>query len=252
MPHRTQLKYPARQYIAQIARFDPSKGIPAVLESYRKLRQLYAENLPDADPPQLLICGHGAIDDPDASIIFDRTVHHMDSKRFDLIREDIVVMRLGPSDQLLDALLSAAKIILQLSSREGFEVKVSEALHKGKPVIATRAGGIPLQVQDGKNGYLVEVGDVSAVAEKAFLLLNDEKRWRSMSEYARRSVSDEVCTVGNALCWMYLAHKLASGECIRGQEQWVADMAREEAGIPWKADETRLPRAGLQCRAQLA
>ncbi|KAF8545116.1 hypothetical protein BDD12DRAFT_985298 [Trichophaea hybrida] len=219
------LSYPARDYIAQIARFDPSKGIPTVLESYRKLRRLYVEKRPYASPPQLLICGHGAIDDPDASIIFDNTVEHIDQEEFDDIREDIVVMRIGPSDQLLNALLSTAKIVLQLSSREGFEVKVSEALHKGKPVISTRAGGIPLQV---------------------FMLLNEERKWKAMSECAKRSVSDEVGTVGNALCWMYLAQKLADGETVRGHEKWVADMAREDAGVAWKEGETRLPRGGLQ------
>jgi glycosyltransferase involved in cell wall biosynthesis len=207
---------------------------------------MYAETMPDAIPPQLLICGHGAIDDPDASIVYDNTLEHIDQEDFDDIREDIVVMRLGPCDQLLDALISTAKIVLQLSSREGFEVKVSEALHKGKPVIATRAGGIPLQVQHGKNGYLVKVGDSTACAERMFELMNNERKWREMSEYAKRSVSDEVGTVGNAVCWMYLAHKLANGEKVEGHEKWVADMAREEAGIPWCEKETRLPREGLR------
>ncbi|KAI5785702.1 putative trehalose synthase [Pyronema domesticum] len=242
----TKLSYPARDYIAQIARFDPSKGIDTVLDSYLKLRMMYAETMPDAIPPQLLICGHGAIDDPDASIVYDKTIEHIDQEDFEDIREDIIVMRLGPSDQLLDALISTAKIVLQLSSREGFEVKVSEALHKGKPVIATRAGGIPLQVQHGKNGYLVKVGDSTACAERMFELMNNERKWREMSEYAKRSVSDEVGTVGNAVCWMYLAHKLANGEKVEGHEKWVADMAREEAGIPWCEKETRLPRQGLR------
>ena len=204
--------------------------------------------MPDASPPQLLICGHGAIDDPDASIIFDKTMEQVDQEEFDDIRDDIIVMRLGPSDQLLDALISTAKIVFQLSSREGFEVKVSEALHKGKPVIATRAGGIPLQVQDGKNGYLVEIGDHLAVAEKAFYLLNNERKWREMSEYAKRSVSDEVGTVGNALCWMYLADKLAKGEKLEGNQKWVVDMAREEAGVPWNPKESRLPRVSLDVK----
>ena len=52
-----------------------------------------------------------------------------------------------------------SKFALQLSTREGVEVKVSEALHSGKPVIALRMGGIPLQIVDGKSGYLCEPGD---------------------------------------------------------------------------------------------
>ena len=42
--------------------------------------------------------------------------------------------------------MANAKIVLQLSSREGFEVKVSEALHAGRPVVTTCSGGIALQV----------------------------------------------------------------------------------------------------------
>lgn len=241
------MKYPAREYITQIARFDPSKGIDTVLDSYLKLRLLYAGQNPVCIPPQLLICGHGAIDDPDASIVFDETIQHLDQPEFDDIRDDIIVIRLGPSDQLLDALITSAKIVLQLSSREGFEVKVSEALRKGRPVIATRAGGIPLQVQDGKNGYLVDVGDSTAVSLKAFELMNNKVKYREMSDYAKNSVSDEVGTVGNAVAWMYLAAKLGSGEKVQGgEEKWVTDMARKEAGIPWEEGENRLPRGGIK------
>ena len=98
-----------------------------------------------------------------------------------------------------------SKFALQLSTREGFEVKVSEALHAGKPVIASRTGGIPLQIVDGKSGYLCEPGDNAAVAQHMFDLYTDEELFDTMSEYARTHVSDEVSTVGNAAAWMYLA-----------------------------------------------
>lgn len=49
------LQYPAREYICQVARFDPSKGIPDVIESYRKLRSRLERELPDATTPQLLM-----------------------------------------------------------------------------------------------------------------------------------------------------------------------------------------------------
>lgn len=84
--------------------------------------------------------------------MFDKTMDLIENEYPDLA-SDISVMRLGPIDQELNVLMSNAKICLQLSTREGFEVKVSEALHKGVPVIVTRAGGIPLQVEDGKSGF---------------------------------------------------------------------------------------------------
>ena len=151
-------------------------------------------------------------------------------------------MRLNANDQLLNTLLSASHIVLQLSTREGFEVKVSEGLHKGKPVIATKTGGIPLQVQDGKNGFLVEPGDWGTVAGHLVDLWLDEELYARMSRYAARSVSDEVSTVGNALSWFYLADKWGNGEGVVPDEKWVNDMAREAAGFPYKEGENRLPR----------
>lgn len=186
--------------------------------------------------------GNGSVDDPDATRMYDSTLEQLELHCPDLI-PSVSVMRLDPNDQLLNTLLSNAHTVLQLSTREGFEVKVSEALHKGKPVIATNVGGIPLQVQHGKNGFLVEAGDWHAVAKRLFELWTDKARHELMSDYARRSVSDEVGTVGNALSWFYLASKWTSGEVLKPEERWVNDLAREEAGVPYTKGENRLPRS---------
>ncbi|KAG0635576.1 hypothetical protein HOY80DRAFT_1093033 [Tuber brumale] len=120
---------------------------------------------------------------------------------------------------MLHAMITTAKIVVQLSLREGFEVKVSEALHHGKPVVATRAGGIHLQIEDGKSGFLVE--------------------------HAKASVSDEVGTVGNAAFWLYLAAKLARGEGLETNTGWIMDMARAEAGQRYDPGEPILQRTGI-------
>lgn len=232
---------PDRKYITQIARFDPSKGIPDVLASYARLRKVYMKDAPLEQIPQLIIAGHGAIDDPDATIIFKQAADALAGDYKD-IRQDIIMMRIGPSDQMLNTLMSCAHVALQLSTREGFEVKVSEALHKGTPIIATRAGGIPLQVQHGKSGFLVKPGDHDAVARHLYDLFTDSELHTTMSEYASHHVSDEVSTVGNALAWLYLADELAKGEHIKPNGQWINDMARQKAGIPYKNDEDRLVR----------
>jgi glycosyltransferase involved in cell wall biosynthesis len=109
------------------------------------------------------------------------------------------MIRLLANDQLLNALLSNAHTVLQLSICEGFKVKVSEALHKTRPIIATRTPGIPPQAQDGKNGFLVEPGDWEAVGRKLLRLRTDVELYERMSGFAGRSVSDEVGAVGNAL-----------------------------------------------------
>ncbi|CBY00763.1 hypothetical protein IAQ61_011668 [Plenodomus lingam] len=236
-----QLVYPERDYIVQIARFDPAKGIPDVLQSYALFRQKFPVDTPIKNIPQLVIAGHGAVDDPDATRIFDETEAALKGSYHEY-KEDVVVMRLGPSDQILNALMSCAKVALQLSTREGFEVKVSEALHHGTPIIATKAGGIPLQVQHGQSGFLVAPGDAEAVAKYLHELFANQELHVNMSAFAETHVSDEVGTVGNALAWLYLADSLARGETVTPNGQWINDMARERAGLPYLGGETRLPR----------
>ncbi|MCJ1410212.1 hypothetical protein MMC19_004297 [Ptychographa xylographoides] len=236
-----KITFPARDYVIQVARFDPAKGIPDLVRSYGILRQRYMKDIPSDKAPQLVICGHGAIDDPDATIIYDRTMDQIE-KDYPTLKDDISVMRLGPIDQELNVLLSNAKVACQMSTREGFEVKVSEAIHKGIPVIATTAGGIPLQVQHGKNGFLVEPGDSEAVAKHLYELLTDKVLHKRMSRYAATSVSDEVSTVGNALSWLYLATVMSKGEAVKPNGKWINDMARQAAGEPYEEGENRLPR----------
>jgi glycosyltransferase involved in cell wall biosynthesis len=141
--------------------------------------------------------------------------------------------------------MANAKIALQLSLREGFEVKVSEAVHAGIPIVACRTGGIPLQIVHGKSGYLTEPGDNNAVAKYLYNLYTDEKLYREMSEYARTHVSDEVSTVGNAAAWLYLAVMYTRGVKIQPQGAWLNDMLREETGEPYVEGEPKLPRGGL-------
>jgi alpha,alpha-trehalose phosphorylase (configuration-retaining) len=180
-------------------------------------------------------------------------------KEYPDIMNDVSVSRVPPIDQRLNALMSCSKIACQLSSREGFEVKVSEAfvspslefqthtnirfsLHKSKPIIATLAGGIPLQVKHGESGFLVEPGDAEKAAEYMHQLLTDKDLYDRMSKKAPDSISDEVGTVGNALCWLYLATKMAKGEEVKANGKWINDLAREAAGEPYDKDEVKLPR----------
>ena len=141
--------------------------------------------------------------------------------------------------------MANARIALQLSTREGFEVKVSEAVHAGVPIIACRTGGIPLQIEHGKSGYLTTPGDNAAVAQHLYELSTDEALWRRISEYAKTHVSDEVGTVGNAAAWLYLAVMYSRGVKIQPNGQWLNDLLRAETEEPYVEGEPRLPRGGL-------
>lgn len=208
-----------RPYIVQVARFDPSKGIPDVLEAYRLLRTKMDGSFEDASIPQLIICGHGSIDDPDGTVIFEQVQEIMNSEEYATIASDIIAVRLPASDQLLNMVLSGAYVALQLSHREGFEVKVTEALHKGVPVIAYEAGGIPLQIKNNVDGFLVPIGDVEEVSNKLFELFNDHELRERMSQGAKECVTEEYFTVWNAMAWLHMFLELTQNQTEMDHKQ---------------------------------
>ncbi len=86
---------------------------------------------------------------------------------------------------------------------------------------------------------------IRAVAEYLDVLFDQQDRYAAMSRRAQVSVSDEISTVGNAICWMYLIQHLIDGKEIgfNGQRgRWIWDAARAAAGEPVTKDEVDLPR----------
>lgn len=212
-----------RQYIVQIARFDPSKGIPDVLDAYRQLRaRLEHEQRP---VPQLVIAGVSSVDDPDGVPVYNLIKRILRTEPYIDFADDIKIARLPHQDQILDTLLRKSRVALQLSIKEGFEVKVTEALMKAKPIVAYRSGGIPLQIEDTINGYLVESGDTTKVSEHLYDLFVDEELYLRMSEAAESQYNKDYLTASNAICWLYLSVALLSGETITGDFQWVKNLA---------------------------
>jgi glycosyltransferase involved in cell wall biosynthesis len=199
-----------RPYITQVARFDPSKGIPDVLEAYRSLRAKMDGEFEDSKTPQLIICGHGSVDDPDGTLIFEQTQEIIESKEYATIASDIIAVRLPASDQVLNMVLRGAHVALQLSHREGFEVKVTEALHKGVPVVAYKAGGIPLQIKEGEDGFLLPIGDVEGVADTLYKLFKTPEIRHKMGENAKALVTEEYFTVWNSMSWLHMFIELTT------------------------------------------
>ncbi|KAI8919748.1 hypothetical protein BC831DRAFT_515681 [Entophlyctis helioformis] len=171
-----RLAFPRRPYILQLSRFDPSKGIPDVIEAYSELRKRIESVLPFSELPQLVIAGIGAIDDPQGTAIYDETLLLLEDEQYQDIFSDVVPP--AAVRPVVERAAVACHIYLQLSIREGFEIKVTEALHKGKPVVAYATGGIPLQIQHGVNGYLIETGNTGQVTDTLFRLLTDDEDWR--------------------------------------------------------------------------
>lgn len=185
-------------WIVQIARFDPSKGIEDVIRAFTRMKHRNCH---------LVLTGHGSIDDPEGTKIYNHT-RAVVSRLPEAHSKRITVVRVPPSDQMLNFVLQNSRVCLQLSHKEGFEIKVTEAIMKGKPVVAYSVGGIPRQIQHQTNGYLVKVGDTAQVAKYLDDLLLNHELYEELSTNAKETDTRDYLTPANALRWLRLFDEL--------------------------------------------
>src|SRR5215217_4108879 len=148
--------HPERPLITQVSRFDPWKDPLGVIAAYRLVR----EDVPNL---QLVLAGSMALDDPEGW----RVYREISAEAADDPKIRLLTNLTGVGNVEVNALQRLSDVVVQKSLREGFGLVVSEALWKRTPVVAGRAGGIPLQMADGVGGALIHTVDgcVSAVAD---------------------------------------------------------------------------------------
>jgi glycosyltransferase involved in cell wall biosynthesis len=115
----------------------------------------------------------------------------------------------------------AASIFCLPSRREPFGVAYLEALHHGLPVVGTRIGAVPELVEEGVDGFLVQVGDTDALAASLSKLVADPELRRSMGERARRRARE-------SWTWEAVAKRMASSiRSALGDSATVVAAARQ-------------------------
>jgi glycosyltransferase involved in cell wall biosynthesis len=82
----------------------------------------------------------------------------------------------------------AIDTLLLPSVNEGTPVSVIESLAAGRPAVATRVGGVPDVLRDGVDGFLVDVGDAAALADRLAELARDPARREEMGRAGRERV----------------------------------------------------------------
>jgi glycosyltransferase involved in cell wall biosynthesis len=76
---------------------------------------------------------------------------------------------------------------------EGFGIVLIEAAAAGKAAVATRVGGIPDAIEDGKTGLLTEPGDYQRLSDAVVSLLKDGRTKQLMGEAAMRRAQEKFC-----------------------------------------------------------
>lgn len=195
--------------ITQVSRFDPWKDPLGVIRAYRMVRN----NIPDL---QLALVGSMALDDPEGWEIYQRIQRESEKDPFIHIFTNLT----GVGNIEVNSFQSLSDVIVQKSTREGFGLVVSEALWKGTPVVAGRAGGIPLQMADGVGGYLVN--SVEECAEATLKLLKDRDRSHELAKAGRERVRQNFLLPRLLLNELSLMKRLTAGKPLigKGWEVW--------------------------------
>ncbi|MGO9322558.1 MAG: glycosyltransferase [Solirubrobacteraceae bacterium] len=159
--------------LAQVSRWDRLKDPLGVLAAF-------AEHVPDDDEPHLVLAGPdvtAVADDPEGLEVFAE-VEAAWSELPRRIRRRVHLALLPMEDPdenavIVNALQRRADVVAQKSLAEGFGLTVSEAMWKGRPVVASCVGGIREQIEDGRTGFLVDPRDLRAFGERVSGLLED-------------------------------------------------------------------------------
>jgi trehalose synthase len=197
-----------RPLIIQVARFDKAKNPWGVIDAYRLAKR-------EVPWVQLALVTSMAHDDPDTGKYF-RSVADYAGGDCDV---HLLSNLMGIGNVEVNALQRLAAVAVQASVREGFGLVVSEALWKGHPVVAGNAGGIPMQINYGKTGYLVNTAQ--ECANRIVYLLQHPQVAERMGQAGKEHVRQ------NFLITRYLRDYLKVLNRLNGQLEGVGGLG------PW-------------------
>jgi trehalose synthase len=176
--------------VAQVSRWDQLKDPLGVLTAF-------ADHVRDDDEPHLLLAGPdvtAVADDPEGAEVFAASEAAVRALPPDVRRRvHLALLPMDDADEnavIVNALQRRADVVVQKSLAEGFGLTVSEAMWKGRPVVASRVGGIQDQIEDGRTGVLVDPRDLRTLGERLGVLLDDPYGAERLGAAAQERVRD--------------------------------------------------------------
>lgn len=153
-------------YVLFVGRLVAQKGVTHLLKALSVVLQRCPET-------RLIVAGDGELD-----LFLKRITRYLGIPH----RVTFLDWTTGPD---LVALYQRARFVVVPSHYEPFGIVALEAMACGRAVIASRTGGLAEIVDDGVNGFLVEVGNHLQLAQRMVQLLEDDERRQTMGQAAR-------------------------------------------------------------------
>jgi len=182
--------------IAQVSRLDPWKDPEGVIDVFKLVKEKV--------DCRLVFCYNVASDDPEGLKMYNKV--RRKANRF-LKRGDILFV-VGNNETLVNSIQRFSKVIIQKSTREGFCLAVTEALWKKTPVVASNVGGIPMQIEDGRNGFLLEPKDTEGFADRIVHLLKNPKEGENLGQQGKETVREKFLITRLLSDYLYMFNSL--------------------------------------------
>ena len=197
---------PDDRYVLQVSRWDRLKDPLGVIQGF-------ADHVEGA---HLVYAGPAVddfADDPEGAEVLEeaRELWHSlpDDARARIHLATLPMDDLDENAAIVNALQRRAAIVVQKSLAEGFGLTVAEAMWKGRPVVASRIGGIQDQIEDGRCGVLLDdPHDLEAYGDAVSQLLDDPDRAAEIGANARERVKDRVLGTESLLHYLNLIEPL--------------------------------------------
>lgn len=155
--------YVLGDYAFYLGRLSKEKGILNLIEAIG--------DIPNA---KLLIAGDGPERERIEAYISE---HKLDGR--------ITLLGYQNQDSIHKYITNSRFIVVPSIWNENCPYSVLEAMEIGKPIVASRIGGIPELIADGENGYLYKADDINELKEKLTLLLDDDEKVNSFAQKSR-------------------------------------------------------------------
>ncbi|MBN2621658.1 glycosyltransferase [candidate division WOR-3 bacterium] len=187
-----------KPFICQISRFDKWKDPEGVIDVFRIVKEKI--------DCRLVLCGSAATDDPESNMTYERVKKKASQ---DIKTGDILLLTLS-DNILVNVLQRKAAVIMQKSLREGFGLTVTEGLWKGRPVVASNIGGIPLQIEDGENGFLIQPQETERFADTIIHILKDKRLTEKFAVTGPTTVKKKFLITRLCIDYLHLINDLLS------------------------------------------
>jgi trehalose synthase len=195
--------------VLQVSRWDVLKDPVGVIRGF-------AEHVPEFTGAHLVYAGpavSAVADDPEGMCVLRESValweRLPEEQRKRIHLASLPMDDAAENATIVNALQRHATVIVQKSLAEGFGLTVSEAMWKGRPVVASRIGGIESQIVHGESGVLLDdPRDLAAFGDAVSALLRDPPRAELIARRAHDRVRDEFTSPRSLLDYLSVLRKL--------------------------------------------